>query len=196
MKTLFADIYNKIRDIFQIEKSENTSECATNRLQVILMHDRTKLDPLIMNKMREELIDVFSKYVVIDKEELEIGLKNEGDAVALMLNIPIVRAKTEEELEEIRKKLQEEEEKVSESDDEDDEDDNEDEIEDSNETDEDDETDDEQESEEDSSENESDNEADEEIVEEEVDEEKQDSEESEDKTADEDSIIEEDEENK
>ena len=118
MKTLFADIYNKIRELFQIEKSENTSECATNRLQVILMHDRTKLDPLIMNKMREELIDVFSKYVVIDKEELEIGLKNEGDAVALMLNIPIVRAKTEEELEEIRKKLQEEEEKVSEDDDE------------------------------------------------------------------------------
>lgn len=118
MKTLFSDIYNKIMELFQIERSENTSECATNRLQVILMHDRTKLDPLIMNKMREELIDVFSKYVVIDKEELEIGLKNEGDAVALMLNIPIVRAKTEEELEEIRKKLQEEEEKVSDEDDE------------------------------------------------------------------------------
>jgi len=116
MKTLFSDIYNKIMEWFQIEKSENTSECATNRLQVILMHDRTKLDPLIMNKMREELIDVFSKYVVIDKEELEIGLKNEGDAVALMLNIPIVRAKTEEELDELRKKLQEEEEKVSDDD--------------------------------------------------------------------------------
>lgn len=116
MKTLFSDIYNKIMEFFQTSKSENTSECATNRLQVILMHDRTKLDPLIMNKMREELIDVFSKYVVIDKEELEIGLKNEGDAVALMLNIPIVRAKTEEELEEIRKKLQEEEEKIKDSD--------------------------------------------------------------------------------
>lgn len=113
MKTILADIYNKIMELFQFEKSENTGECATNRLQVILMHDRTKLDPLIMNKMREELIDVFSKYVVIDKEELEIGLKNEGDAVALMLNIPIIRAKTEEELEEIRKKLQQEEEKVT-----------------------------------------------------------------------------------
>lgn len=116
MKTLFSDIYNKIMDLFQIERSENTSECATNRLQVILMHDRTKLDPLIMSKMREELIDVFSKYVVIDKEELEIGLKNEGDAVALMLNIPIVRAKTEQELEELRKQLQKEEEKAKEKD--------------------------------------------------------------------------------
>ncbi len=121
MKTLFSDIYNKIMELFQIERSGNTSECAANRLQVILMHDRTKLDPLIMNKMREELIDVFSKYVVIDKEELEIGLKQEGDAAALMLNIPIIRAKTEEELQELRKKLQEEEEKVSDDDDEDDE---------------------------------------------------------------------------
>ncbi len=120
MKTLFSDIYNKIMELFQIERSENTSECAANRLQVILMHDRTKLDPLIMNKMREELIDVFSKYVVIDKEELEIGLKQEGDAAALMLNIPIIRAKTEEELEELRKKLQEEEEKVLDDDEEDD----------------------------------------------------------------------------
>lgn len=123
MKTLFSDIYNKIMELFQIERSENTSECATNRLQVILMHDRTKLDPLIMNKMREELIDVFSKYVVIDKEELEIGLKQEGDAAALMLNIPIIRSKTEEELEELRKKLQEEEQKVSDDDEDEEEDD-------------------------------------------------------------------------
>ena len=123
MKTLIADIYNRIVEFFQSEKQGNTSDCATNRLQVILMHDRTKLDPLIMNKMREELIEVFSKYVVIDKEELEIGLKNEGDAVALMLNIPVVRSKTEEELEEIRKKLQEEEAKVSDDDEEEESDD-------------------------------------------------------------------------
>ena len=113
MKTLFSELYNKILELFKTEKSENTGDFAANRLQVILMHDRTKLDPLIMSKMREELIDVFSKYVVIDKEKLEIDLKNEGDAAALMLNIPIIRAKTEEELEELRKKLQEEEEKVS-----------------------------------------------------------------------------------
>ncbi|MBQ8886841.1 MAG: cell division topological specificity factor MinE [Candidatus Gastranaerophilales bacterium] len=121
MKTLFSELYNKFLEIFQIEKSENTSADATNRLKVILMHDRTKLDPLIMSKMREELIEVFSKYVVINKEELEIDLGNNGDAAALMLNIPIIRAKTEEELEELRKKLREEEEKVEDSDDEEDE---------------------------------------------------------------------------
>ena len=121
MKTLFSDIYNKLLELFQIEKSENTSSAATNRLKVILMHDRTKLDPLIMNKMREELIEVFSKYVVINKEELEIDLENNGDAAALMLNIPIIRAKTEEELEELRKQIQEEEQKVTDDEDEEDE---------------------------------------------------------------------------
>ena len=122
MKTLFSELYNKFLEIFQIEKSENTSADATNRLKVILMHDRTKLDPLIMNKMREELIEVFSKYVVINKEELEIDLGNNGDEAALMLNIPIIRSKTEEELEELRKQIQEEEEKVSDDDDDDEDD--------------------------------------------------------------------------
>ncbi len=122
MKSLFSDIYNRLLELFQIEKPENTSEDATNRLKVILMHDRTKLDPLIMNKMREELIEVFSKYVVINKEELEIDLGNNGDEAALMLNIPIIRSKTEEELEELRKQIQEEEEKVSDDDDDDDDD--------------------------------------------------------------------------
>lgn len=126
MKTLFSELYNRFLEIFQIEKRENTSEDATNRLKVILMHDRTKLDPLIMNKMREELIEVFSKYVVINKEELEIDLGNNGDEAALMLNIPIIRSKTEEELEELRKQIQEEEEKVTDEDD--DEEDDEDEI--------------------------------------------------------------------
>ena len=121
MKTIFTDLYNKILEIFQRDKSENTAGGAVDRLQVILMHDRTKLDPLIMNKMREELIEIFSKYVVIDKEKLEIDLTNEGDAAALMLNIPIVRAKTEEELDAIRKQLQEEEAKVADDEEEDEE---------------------------------------------------------------------------
>ena len=115
MKTIFAELYNRIMDFFQGEKGEQTSQCAANRLQVILMHDRTKLDTATMAKMREELIGVFSKYVIIDKEELEIGLKSEGDSVALMLNIPIIRAKTEEELAEALKEEKKEEEHTDET---------------------------------------------------------------------------------
>lgn len=115
MKTIFAQLYSRIMDFFQGEKGEQTSQCAANRLQVILMHDRTKLDAVTMGKMREELIGVFSKYVIIDKEELEIGLKSEGDSVALMLNIPIIRAKTEEELAEALREEENEDEHADET---------------------------------------------------------------------------------
>lgn len=98
MKEILAELYNKVASFFISEKSENTKDIASNRLKLVLMHDRTKLDPLTLEKMRYELIDVISRYVVIDKELLELNLAGEGDSIALMLNIPVVRAKTEEEL--------------------------------------------------------------------------------------------------
>lgn len=99
MKELFAELYNKVVCFFQTEKGDNSKEVAQNRLKLVLMHDRTKLDPLTLEKMRYEIIDVISRYVVIDKELLELNLASEGNSMALMLNIPVLRAKTEEELE-------------------------------------------------------------------------------------------------
>lgn len=98
MKEILAELYNKVICFFQTEKSENTKDIASNRLKLVLMHDRTKLDPLTLDKMRYELIDVISKYIVIDKELLELNLAGEGDSIALMLNIPVVRTKSEKEL--------------------------------------------------------------------------------------------------
>lgn len=115
MKEILAELYNKVVSFFLTEKSENTKDIASNRLKLVLMHDRTKLDPLTLENMRHELIDVISKYVVIDKELLELNLAGEGDSIALMLNIPVVRAKTEEELMlEAQEKAKEEEETIKE----------------------------------------------------------------------------------
>ena len=49
--------------------------------------------------MRGELIDLLSRYVELDKELLELNFEHEGDQVALMLSIPVIRAKDEEEIE-------------------------------------------------------------------------------------------------
>lgn len=100
MKEIFAELYSKVLNFFQVEKGEDTKSIASNRLKLVLMHDRTKLDPLTLEKMRSEMVEVISKYVVIDNELLELNLAGEGDSIALMLNIPVVRAKTEEELQE------------------------------------------------------------------------------------------------
>lgn len=71
----------------------NSKEEAKNRLKLVLMHDRSKLAPGTLEQMRDELVDVISKYVEIDKEALDLNLENETNTIALVANIPILRTK-------------------------------------------------------------------------------------------------------
>lgn len=98
---LFTDFYNTVARFFRPqEDDENASKSvATNRLKLVLMQDRTNLTPKILEQMRGELVDLLSKYLEMDKELLELNFEQEGDQVALMLSIPVIRAKDEEEIE-------------------------------------------------------------------------------------------------
>ena len=116
---LFSDIYNTVAKFFrpQEEQGDASKSVATNRLKLVLMQDRTNLTPKILEQMRGELIDLLSRYVELDKELLELNFEHEGDQVALMLSIPIIRAKEEEEIEAALKaeaeKLEEKAEEIS-----------------------------------------------------------------------------------
>lgn len=102
MKDIFTDLYNKVLGFFkQTEKKndESSKEVACNRLKFVLMQDRTNLTPELMDRMRKELIELLSKYVEMDKEALELGFEQEGSQMALMLSIPVLRAREEAEIE-------------------------------------------------------------------------------------------------
>ncbi len=108
---LFSDIYNTVAKFFrpqEEQEGEASKSVATNRLKLVLMQDRTNLTPRILEQMRSELIDLLSRYVELDKELLELNFEQEGDQVALMLSIPVIRAKDEEEIEAAIKAHQEE----------------------------------------------------------------------------------------
>ena len=97
---LFTDIYNKVMGFFRRTDAEETAkDTACNRLRVVLMQDRTNLNPQLLEKMRKELIELLSKYVEMDKDALELNFEQEGEQMALMLSIPVLRAKPEEEIE-------------------------------------------------------------------------------------------------
>ena len=102
MRDFLTDFYNKVINFFQSEKveGENTKETAKNRLKLVLMQDRSNLEPETMAQLREELIEVISKYIVIDKDALGLNLDGDGESMALMLNIPVIRAKKPEEIRE------------------------------------------------------------------------------------------------
>jgi cell division topological specificity factor len=100
-ENILKELCNKILNLFkQTEtKEENAKEVACNRLRVVLMQDRTNLTPELLQRMRKELVELLSKYVEMDKDALELNFDQEGDQMALMLSIPVIRAKDEAEIE-------------------------------------------------------------------------------------------------
>ena len=104
--SFFTDFYNKVFSFFKPQdiSENNVKDVARSRLKLVLMQDRTNLTPKILEQMRGELIDLLSKYVELDKNLLELNFEQEGDQVALMLSIPVIRAKDEKEIEETLKK--------------------------------------------------------------------------------------------
>lgn len=119
MKDLFTNLYNKVLSFFhqtEVQNGSSAKDVACNRLKLVLMQDRTNLSPAIMDRMRKELIDLLSKYLELDRELLELNFEHEDEQMALMLSIPVIRAKDEQEIEETLRK--EDAEKESEEDDE------------------------------------------------------------------------------
>ena len=105
MKEIFTDLYKKVLGFFQTQEKqedhESGKDMACNRLKLVLMQDRTNLTPFLLERMRGEMIEVLSKYVEMDKEALELSFEQEGEQMALMLSIPVLRAKDEEEIQAI-----------------------------------------------------------------------------------------------
>ena len=109
MRDIFTDLYKKVVGFFQAQENEKEKEVdgnrqvACNRLKLVLMQDRTNLTPFLLERMRGEMIELLSRYVEMDTEALELNFEQEGDSMALMLSIPVLRAKDEEEIQELIK---------------------------------------------------------------------------------------------
>ena len=55
-------------------KEPTSREVAKERLQLVLIHDRVKLSPDVLQRMKDELVSAISKYVQIDRDGIEISL--------------------------------------------------------------------------------------------------------------------------
>lgn len=95
---LINDITARFNEVFgqnsaKVESDCNSKNDACNRLKLVLMHDRSKISPGTLEKMRDELVDVISRYVEIDRNALDLNLENDTNTIALIANIPILRSK-------------------------------------------------------------------------------------------------------
>ncbi len=66
---------------------------ARERLQLVLAHDRSDLNPELLEQMRREILEVVQRYVEIDIESCDVSLETEDRVTALLANLPIKRTR-------------------------------------------------------------------------------------------------------
>ena len=69
-----------------------SADAARQRLQLVLAHDRSDLNPELLDQMRREIFEVVAKYVDIDLDEGDVSLETEDRVTALVANLPIKRS--------------------------------------------------------------------------------------------------------
>ena len=71
---------------FGRKKSANN---AKERLQLVLIHDRTDLSPAQLDSLKDALIDTISRYIEIDPSAVNINIAHDGRSQRLVADIPL-----------------------------------------------------------------------------------------------------------
>jgi len=66
-----------------------SADNAKERLKLVLIHDRTDLSPKSVEAMKNEILDVISRYIEIDPDAVVIRVTQEGREQRLVADIPL-----------------------------------------------------------------------------------------------------------
>ena len=84
-------LFDFLQHLLGLQKPSATT--ARERLQLVLAHDRSDLNPELLERMRREILEVVQKYVEIDIESGDVSLTTDDRVTALVANLPIRRAR-------------------------------------------------------------------------------------------------------
>ena len=79
-----SDIIDRI-----LGRNRKSASQAKERLQFVLIHDRTNLSTSKLQVLKDEIIEVISRYIDIDPEAVHIEMNQEGRQQRLIADIPV-----------------------------------------------------------------------------------------------------------
>lgn len=80
-----------MKDLFDriLGRDRRSANAAKERLQLVLIHDRTDLSPGLLENLRDELIAVISRHVDVDPSTVRLEMASEGREQRLVADIPL-----------------------------------------------------------------------------------------------------------
>lgn len=69
----------------------SSADAAKERLKLVLIHDRTDINPEVMDKLKDDLLQAISQHVQIVPESVKITMMQEGREQRLIADIPLRR---------------------------------------------------------------------------------------------------------
>ncbi|MDI6769998.1 MAG: cell division topological specificity factor MinE [Anaerolineales bacterium] len=68
---------------------KKSASSAKERLQLVLIHDRTDLTPAELEALKDDLIETISRHVEIDSAAVRISVAQDGRSQRLVADIPL-----------------------------------------------------------------------------------------------------------
>jgi len=68
---------------------KRSAQSAKERLQLVLVHDRTDLTNGELEALKDDLLRVISQYIEIDPEAVQIAIERDGRSQRLIADIPL-----------------------------------------------------------------------------------------------------------
>jgi len=82
-----------LNNLFGRRNRPHSGTVAKQRLQLVLVQDRVKLPPEVLEAIREDIIAVISKYVDVEQDGIEVEITAGSNTDRLTANIPLRRTR-------------------------------------------------------------------------------------------------------
>ncbi len=100
MKDIFSDLYDRVLSFFTAQTADETKTVAKSRLRTVLMQDRVGFSERAMQMLKDDMLESISRYLEIDIDSFDLSIDAGENTTILNLSIPVLRTKTDEEIDE------------------------------------------------------------------------------------------------